>query len=255
LCLSRVAGRQKDHACRMPASIHGGGGCAQLPCDRCLGKQYDVCHVLEHDRQKELYHTAIRQRWSKREFLFRADSPVGSVFKVTSGIAVESRALSDGRRQIISFLLPGDICGYLESEGRYAFDGQAITDVETCSFNRDRFSAFVGRNRDVADDMHRSLADRLKLVGAHLAVVGQLTSTERVANFLATMNVAYAARHMATQPLPIPMKRSDIADYLGLRLETVSRAFSKLRKRDIIEVKDGDVVILDQSRLHALSHP
>ena len=239
----------------MPTSIHNGGGCAQLPCDRCIGKQYDVCHVLDHDRQKELYHTGTRQRWNKREFLFRADNPVGSVFKVTSGIAVESRSLSDGRRQIISFLLPGDICGYLESEGRYTFDGQAITGVETCSFNRERFGAFVARNRDVADEMRRLLANRLKLVGAHLAVVGQLSSTERVANFLATINVAYATRHMATHPLPLPMKRSDIADYLGLRLETVSRAFSKLRKRNIIEVSDEDVVILDQSRLHALSHP
>jgi CRP/FNR family transcriptional regulator len=60
---------------------------------------------------------------------------------------------------------------------------------------------------------------------------------------------------MATHPLPLPMKRSDIADYLGLRLETVSRAFSKLKKREIIAVNDDDVVILDQSRLHALSHP
>ena len=98
--------------CPMPASIHNGGGCAKLPCDRCIGKQYNVCHVLEHERQKELYHTGIRQRWNKREFLFRADNPVGSVFKVTSGIAVESRSLSDGRRQIISFILPGDVCWF-----------------------------------------------------------------------------------------------------------------------------------------------
>ena len=239
----------------MPTSIHNGGSCAQLPCDRCIGKRYNVCHVLEHERQKELYQTGVRQRWDKREFLFRADTLAGPVFKVTSGIVATSRSLSDGRRQIISFFLPGDICGILESDGRYAFDGQAVTSVETCSFNRERFNAFVGRNRDVADEMRSTLAHRLKQVGTHLTVVGQLTSTERVANFLATLNGAFAARHMSAQPLPLPMKRSDIADYLGLRLETVSRAFSKLRKRDIIELSDDDVVILDQSKLRELSHP
>lgn len=239
----------------MPTSIHNGGGCAQLPCDRCIGKKYNVCQVLEQERQKELYQTGVRQRWAKREFLFRADTPVGPVFKVTSGIVATSRALSDGRRQIISFFLPGDICGLLESDGRYAFDGQAITSVETCSFNRERFNAFAARNRDVSDELRRTLAHRLKQVGTHLTVVGQLTSTERVANFLTMMNGAFAARHMSTQPLPLPMKRSDIADYLGLRLETVSRAFSKLKKRDIIELNDDDVVILDQSKLRELSHP
>jgi CRP/FNR family transcriptional regulator len=238
----------------MPTSIHSGGACAQLPCDRCIGKKYNVCHVLEQERQKELYQTGVRQRWGKREFLFRTDMPVGPVFKVTSGIVATSRALSDGRRQIISFFLPGDICGLLESDGRHAFDAQAITSVETCSFNRERFNSFAARNRDVSDEVGRTLALLLRQVGTHLTVVGQLTSTERLANFLTMMNGAFAARHMSTQPLPLPMKRSDIADYLGLRLETVSRAFSKLKQRDIIEFNDDDVVILDQSKLRDLSH-
>lgn len=238
----------------MPTSILNGGNCTELPCKRCIGKQYNVCQLLEHDRQKELYQTGVRQRWCKREFLFRADHALGPVFKVTSGIVTVSRSLSDGRRQIMAFVLPGDLCGYLENDGRYAFDGQAITGVETCSFNRERFTAFVNRNRDVAEEVRRGLALRLKLLGKHLSVVGQLSSTERVANFLATMNRAYVSRHMTTQPLPLPMKRSDIADYLGLRLETVSRAFSKLKKRNIIELEDDEVVILDQSRLHQLSH-
>jgi CRP/FNR family transcriptional regulator len=68
------------------------------------------------------------------------------------------------------------------------------------------------------------------------------------------MTAAYAARNVQTRPLPLPMKRSDIADYLGLRLETVSRAFSKLRQRSIIEVNEDEVLILDQARLNQLSN-
>jgi CRP/FNR family transcriptional regulator len=238
----------------MPSSIGHHGANGQLPCDRCIGKQYNVCHLLEPARQRELLDTSCRHRWGKREYLFRAGSPVGAVYKVTSGIVAESRTLADGRRQIIAFFLPGDICGYLETDGRHAFDGEAITTAETCSFNRERFAAFVNRNRDVAEEMRRGLAERLKMVGTHLSVVGQLTSTERVANFVAMMTTAYAARNVQTRPLPLPMKRSDIADYLGLRLETVSRAFSKLRRRNIIEVQEDEVLILDQARLNQLSN-
>lgn len=238
----------------MPSSIGHHGANGQLPCDRCIGKQYNICHLLEPARQRELLDTSCRHRWDKREYLFRAGSPVGAVFKVTSGIVAESRTLADGRRQIIAFFLPGDICGYLESEGRHAFDGEAITTAETCSFNRERFSAFVNRNNDVAEEMRRGLAERLKMVGTHLSVVGQLTSTERVANFVAMMTAAYAARNVQTRPLPLPMKRSDIADYLGLRLETVSRAFSKLRQHNIIDVNEDEVLILDQAKLNQLSN-
>ena len=238
----------------MPSSIGHFGTNGPLPCDRCIGKQYNVCHLLEPERQRELFETGCRHRWDKRSYLFRAGSPVGAVFKVTSGIVAESRTLADGRRQIIAFFLPGDICGYLETDGRHAFDGEAITTAETCSFNRERFGGFVNRNNDVAEEMRRNLADRLKMAGAHLSVVGQLTSTERVANFVAMMTAAYAARNVQTRPLPLPMKRSDIADYLGLRLETVSRAFSKLRQGNIIDVNEDEVLILDQAKLNQLSN-
>jgi len=238
----------------MPSSMGHFGTNGPLPCDRCIGKQYNVCHLLEPERQRELFETGCRHRWDKRSYLFRTGSPVGAVFKVTSGIVAESRTLADGRRQIIAFFLPGDICGYLETDGRHAFDGEAITTAETCSFNRERFGGFVNRNNDVAEEMRRNLADRLKMAGAHLSVVGQLTSTERVANFVAMMTAAYAARNVQTRPLPLPMKRSDIADYLGLRLETVSRAFSKLRQHNIIDLNEDEVLILDQAKLNQLSN-
>ena len=201
----------------------------QLPCDRCIGKHYNVCRLLDAGRQRELFQTGCRQRWDRRSYLFRADSPVGAVFKVTSGIVAETRTLIDGRRQIVGFFLPGDICGYLESEGRYSFDGEAITRVETCSFDRDRFTAFLDSNRTVAEEMRRALAERLMTMGDHLSVLGQLTSTERVANFLAMMTAAHEARNVQTEPLPMTL--GDIADYLGLRIETVSRALARLRRR------------------------
>jgi CRP/FNR family transcriptional regulator len=227
---------------------------AESPCDYCPGKHYNVCKLLDADRQKDLFRTGTRQRWRRREYLFRAGTKVGAVFKLTSGIVAVSRSLSDGRRQILSFVMSGDLCGLQDVDGLHDFDGEAITDVETCSFNREGFNNFVSRNRDVADEYRRYLLGSLSLLGGHLGAVGQLTSTERVAYFIDEMITLATERHIQTHPLALPMRRVDIADYLGLRLETVSRAFTKLKKRNIIELNDEEVIVLDIERLGRLSN-
>ena len=115
---------------------------AKLPCVICPGRSTNFCRPLEEQLQAELFHTVARQRWEPREFLFRRGDPAGPLFKITEGIASVSHSLPDGRRQILRFLLPGDVCGYLEENGRYSFDGQAVSEVITCSFPRKDFQRF-----------------------------------------------------------------------------------------------------------------
>jgi CRP/FNR family transcriptional regulator len=224
-----------------------------LPCLRCPVKGFNVCKPLDYDRQKELFELGLQQTWKRRQFIFRAGDPLAAVFKITSGIVAVSKPLADGRRQILDFFLPGEICGFLQTDGKYAFDGEAMTEVKTCSFNRRRFDSFVAAHHDVADAIKTALEEKLHQASQHMAVIGQLSSTERVANFLCTLGVAYSEHVMQTRPLSLPMKRTDIADYLGLRLETVSRAFSKLKRRGILELNDDEIIINDPASLARLS--
>ena len=84
-------------------------------------------------------------------------------------------------------------------------------------------------------------------------VLGQLNSTERVAHFLVEIDALYRERNVAQTPLSLLMNRSQIADYLGLTIETVSRAFGKLRKRGVIELVGNDeVIILDHAKLREI---
>ena len=237
----------------MPTGLHNAIYPADLPCSHCPGKRKNVCKLLDRERQRELLDSGLRQHWQKREFLFRTGAPAGPIFKVTSGIVAVSRSLPDGRRQILDFVMPGELCGDLDADGAYSFDGEAVTAVGTCSFNRARFMAFVNRNRDVAEEFQRDLSARLQFMARHLGVVGQLSSTERVANFLVTMMELYDERHLQTHPLVLPMRRTDIADYLGLRLETVSRTFTRLKTKRIIDLDDEEVIVLDRPRLEELS--
>jgi CRP/FNR family transcriptional regulator len=191
-----------------------------------------------------------QRRWNKHEIMFRDGSPIGSFFKITQGIVAVSRTLDDGRRQIVGLHAPGDCVGYLETNGNYSFQGEALTDVEACAFDRREFDVFVQHNLDLAVAVAETLADLLKQSCQNMVVIGQLKSTERVANFLSEIATLYSARRVQLRPLTLHIRRKEIADYLGLTIETVSRSFSKLKRRNVIALVESDsVIILDTKRL------
>ena len=131
------------------------------------------------------------RRWKKREALFHAGEPMGAFFKIRSGVVAVSRSLDDGRRQIVAVRVPGDCVGYLDVDGRYAFEGEALTDVEACAFDRRRFDAFAAHHPDLAAAVAETLSAALRQSGEHMLVLGQLKSTERVAHFLAEIDTLY----------------------------------------------------------------
>jgi len=227
---------------------------AMLPCVRCQAKSFNICQPLGYERQKELYEIGKVQKWARRQQLFRSGDPIGSIFKITSGIVAVSKILPDGRRQVLDFFLPGDLCGFLETDKHHAFDGEAITEVTACSFDRERLMVFAKRHPDVAEALRVVIADRLKRAALHMAVLGQLTSTERVATFLCSMSPAYGRHHLEMSHGVLPMSRTDIADYLGLRLETVSRALSRLRKRRFIDIENDEFVVINHAALVEMSN-
>jgi CRP-like cAMP-binding protein len=221
------------------------------PCESCSVKSHNICQPLDNRRQRELFE--YQQSWEKGQLLYRADDPLGPIFKIISGIVAVSTRLPDGRRQILDFFFPGEICGYSEADGQYAFEGEAITPVRTCVFGRARFKAFTRTHADLAEIIRATLAWKLEGVSHHLAELGQLASMERVAAFLCWLRVRYAEHGMSTRPMALPMSREAIADYLGMRIETLSRCLTNLRRLEIIEATDTEVVVFDQARLAALS--
>ncbi len=182
--------------------------------------------------------------------MFREGDSMGSFFKITQGIVAVSRTLEDGRRQIVALRAPGDCVGYLETDGNYAFQGEALTDVEACAFDRRKFDVFVQHHPDLAAALADTLSGALKQTGQNMLVMGQLKSTERVANFLSEIVALYRQRRVPTRPLTLHITRSEIGDYLGLTIETVSRSFGKLKKRNVIALIESDsIIILDDKRL------
>jgi CRP/FNR family transcriptional regulator, anaerobic regulatory protein len=191
-----------------------------------------------------------RRRWNKGEFMFQAGDPMGYFYKVTKGIVLVFRGLEDGRRQIVGVHSIGDLCGFLEKDGTYNFSGVALTDVEACSFDRRRFDGFVARNPDLGSALANDMSNKLKRAAEHMAVLGQLKSTERVAYFLLQVAEVYSRKMAQSEHLQLHLTREQIADHLGLRLETVSRSFTLLKNNRLIALVGTDAIaILDRRRL------
>ena len=152
------------------------------------------------------------------------------VYKVVSGAARTYKLLSDGRRQIDAFHLPGDLFGFI-SGPTHRLTAEAILDTVLMVFKRRALEYFAKSNTEVARQLWQLTANNLEHAEEHMLLLGRKTATERVAAFLLEMD----GRKQRVGAISLPMPRRDIADYLGLTLETVSRIISQLQADGMVE--------------------
>ena len=229
-------------------------GCAHdaaTGCSECKVKIFSLCSVLTGAELDEIERMNTPKRFAFGETLASQDLPMASVFTVTDGVVRLHRLLPDGRRQILGFALPGDFLG-LSLSGAYTFTAEAVTDVQVCSFRREPFLAFVTSHAHFLKRLHEFASYELTLAQDQMVVLGRRTAEERVAQFLMTLRARLARLGHTSATIPLPMNRQDIADYLGLTIETVSRTLTKLAKaRTIVIVPDG-VRLLNADSLGSL---
>jgi CRP/FNR family transcriptional regulator len=171
---------------------------------------------------------------------------------VLEGVLRLYKLLPDGRRQFIGFALPGDFLG-LAGSPQYEFSADAIGAVVLCQFSRASFARF-GENRPRFLRRINEFAGReLTRAQEHMVLLGRRSAEEKVASFLIGWRDRLAGIGGAEEVLPLPMGRLDIADYLGLTIETVSRTFTKLERDGIIRILTGGISLLDAARAEALS--
>jgi CRP/FNR family nitrogen fixation transcriptional regulator len=182
--------------------------------------------------------------------IFGEAEPAEYVYQVVDGAVRSYKLLSDGRRQIGSFHLSGDIFG-LENGEAHRFTAEAIVDTTVRLAKRASLANVAERDATVARDLLNMTASNLRHAEDHMLLLGRKTALERVAAFLLEMD----RRLTAAGVMALPMCRRDIADYLGLTLETVSRALSVLHDKGVlgfIGQTQRQIVLLDRPKLAAL---
>jgi CRP/FNR family nitrogen fixation transcriptional regulator len=177
--------------------------------------------------------------------IFGEAEPADYVYLIREGAVQTYKQLSDGRRQIGAFLLRGDIFGAEDGEV-HRFTAEAIVDTTLWIAKRRRFFARPAKGDISAANNMRDLVTRnLEHVEYHVLLLGCQKSLEKVAAFLLEID----RRLGCPEVMVLPMKRRDIADYLGMTLETVSRALSVLRDEGILSVRGRKIVLNDRSKL------
>ena len=189
-------------------------------------------------------------KYNRGAEIFGEAEPAEYIYQVIDGSVRSYKLLSDGRRQINAFHLCGDIFG-LENGNNHRFTAEAIVDTTVRLMKRVSLAHVAETDATVARDLLNMTANSLRHAEDHMLLLGRKTSLERVAAFLLEMD----GRLTAAGIMALPMCRRDIADYLGLTLETVSRALSALHDEGIlgfIGQTQRQIVLLDRPKLAAL---
>jgi CRP/FNR family transcriptional regulator len=184
---------------------------------------------------REFQRLATQVYFRSGKTIFSEREIADPVFGLSQGVVRLYKLLPDGRRQVLAFALPGDFLGMPLAE-RHNFSADAIGEVGLCRFSRDELTKFIQSSPNIMRLMTEFAIRELDMAQDQLLLLGNGSAEEKVAIFLVSWRNRLARITAFLETVPLPMRRQDIADFLGLKLETVSRTLAKLEQRNVIRV-------------------
>ncbi len=228
-------------------------GARNNPCAACTVRPFAMCGALEDsdlDRLNAISGTVTAE--ASQAIVYEGDT-ADYVFNVLSGVVRLTKMMSDGRRQITGFLFPGDFLG-LSVKGMYACSAEAVTGVSLCRFARSRLTTLYKDRPELEHRLLDMASDELARTQDQILLLGRKTARERVVSFLLLLSDQAERIDQPGNPVDLPMSRSDIADYLGLTIETVSRTMTGLAKDGLITLPNAHRAVLeDKAALEAIA--
>src|SRR5262245_6985142 len=199
--------------------------------------------VIDEDL-RALQQVGIKVRFARNETIFNDGDEASNCYKVISGAVRLCKHMSDGRRQIADFLLAGDFFGFMQF-GTYKFTAEAVGDVVLMCYPQSQVARLSSTMPNLRGRLLVLQSQRLLAMQDHLVMLGRQTAKERVASFL--LHIAERSDAEEGLAFDLPMSRQDIADYLGLTIETVCRMLSELKRERVIAVPNANQVVLDDT--------
>ncbi|MBG06860.1 MAG: Crp/Fnr family transcriptional regulator [Rhodospirillaceae bacterium] len=214
------------------------------PCAACSIREMSICAALDNSELSRMAAIARTQSFAGRQTIVDEGEPADSLFNITSGAVKLYKLLPDGRRQITGFLFEGDFLGIALNDD-YAYTAEAVNDVTLCRFPTARFEALLEEFPKLEKQLLEVASNELAQAQDQMLLLGRKTAQEKVVSFLLSLSKRSHARGAPASPISLPMSRADIADYLGLTTETVSRTFTSLKGSDAIRLLAGNSVALE----------
>jgi CRP/FNR family transcriptional regulator len=221
-------------------------------CVDCAVRPLSVCAALDRAELRELEYLSRHAHFTSSQTVFAQEEMTTSFYNVLEGVLRLYKLLPDGRRQIVGFALPGDFLG-MTASAHHRFSADAIGPVSVCKFSKSSFVRFIENRPHLLRRINELTVRELNQAQEHMVLLGRRSAEEKVASFLIRWRDRLARLRGPSTAVPLPMSRQDIADFLGLTIETVSRTFTKLERAGVIEIAPGSVSFLDAARAEALA--
>ena len=222
------------------------------PCTDCSVRASSVCAALDRVELHGLEHLGRHVHFAPCETVFAQEEITTSFYNLLEGVMRLYKLLPDGRRQIVGFALPGDFLG-MTATARHSFSADAIGPVVVCRFLRSAFARFIEDKPHLLRRINELAVRELSQAQDHMVLLGRRSAEEKVATFLIGWRDRLVHLKGRSSTVPLPMSRQDIADFLGLTIETVSRTFTKLERERVIDIMPGSVCLLDPARAEAMA--
>ena len=221
----------------------------RVKCSECPIRHRAVCARCDDDELSELEKIKSYRSFKAGETILWRGDELRHVSSVVHGIATLSKTLDDGRMQMVGLLLPSDFIGR-PGRDTLDFDVTAASDVTLCSFERKPFERLLTETPHISQRLVEMAMDELDAARDWMVLLGRKTAREKLASFI---QMLVQRSHLVGEDIPrlnLPLTREEIASYLGLTLETVSRQLTQFKNDGILEFRDRrNFAILDHAGL------
>jgi CRP/FNR family transcriptional regulator len=222
-------------------------------CSTCPIRHRAVCARCDSDELARLEQIKYYRSYQAGQTIIWSGDRMDFVASVVTGIATLTQTMEDGRRQMVGLLLPSDFVGR-PGRNMAAYDVTATTDVVMCCFRKKPFEDLMAQTPHIAQRLLQMTLDELDAAREWMLLLGRKTAREKIASLVAIIARRDAALHLrhtkGALVVDLPLTREEMADYLGLTLETVSRQISALKRDGVINLEGKrHVTIPDFDRL------
>lgn len=232
---------------------------ANSPCAACTVRQQSVCAALDDNELERLAGISRAMYVAAGSTIFNEGDPAEYLFNVTDGVIKLYKLLADGREQVTGFLFPGDFIG-LALRDSYSYSAEALSAVRLCKMQRSQFREVLAATPRLEHRLLSVASNELAQAQDQMLLLGRKTAREKIVSFFlqlaerrdnsrqAQINAGaqFADDEFDEDVVDLPMGRADIADYLGLTTETVSRTLTQLKT-------DGSIQLLDNHKVRLSS--
>ena len=223
----------------------------KVACSNCNLRELCMPLGLNEDELKRLDDlVAARRKISRGDILYRNGEKFSALYAIRTGFFKTTVAAEDGRDQVTGFQMAGEVIGLdgIVSD-HHTCDAVALEDAEVCVMNFDRLEDLSREINALQRHVHKIMSREIVRENGVMLLLGSMRADERLAAFLLNLVQRLHARGFSQSELVLRMTREEIGSYLGLKLETVSRTFSKFVEEGIVEVKQRHVRILNPDAL------